>query len=53
MKVSGQPHAPAALFPTPFYMRLVGPQSQSRRCGEGISLIPQSEFEPRNVQPVA
>jgi len=36
----------------PLNMRLVGPQRRSGRFGEGINILPLSEFETRTVRPV-
>ena len=55
MRVGGQLHAPAALFPgkrpgSPLYRRLGGPQGRSGRVRK---IAPTPGFDPRTVQPVA
>jgi hypothetical protein len=55
MGVSGQRHAPAALYPRrkdpryPLDRRLGGPQSRSGRRDEKKNPLPQSGIEPQSV----
>jgi hypothetical protein len=47
--VSGQHHAPAALYPRyPFYRRLGGPQSRSGHRGYRKNPLPRPGIEPRS-----
>jgi hypothetical protein len=58
MEVSGQLHAPAALYPEketryPLDRRLDGPQSRSGRDGEEKNSQPLRGLETQIVQPIA
>jgi hypothetical protein len=57
MVVSGQRHAPAALYPRgkdpryPLDRRLGGPQSRSERRGQKKNSLPLSRIEPWSFSP--